>query len=240
METIDISAIGKILRKRAWFILLLVVCSVAAAGWVSFYVLKPEYEAKATIVVQGQSRGEDSLYNDLRANQELVKTYGAIIKSKKIADEVIRSLQLSVTAEELLKKVRVQETEESLVTTISVTDHDPQTAVNIANGFARSFQQNVGSIMKVDNVAILDEARTIAEPEPIRPKPFLYMAIAFVLALLGSIGLSFLLEFADKTIRREEQIEHVLGIPVLGVITNIDPKNAYKSKQEGVVVRHEG
>ncbi|MGD8189496.1 YveK family protein [Brevibacillus ginsengisoli] len=230
MENIDLIAIGKMSQKRIWLILFCIVLSVSLSGYVSFRVLVPAYEAQATIVVQGQNPSE--LYNDVRANQELVKTYSAIIKSRKIAEEVLTVLKLDKTSDELLKQVRVQETEQSLVTTIIVTDHDPKLAASIANEFARSFQKNIRSIMKVDNVAILDEASTSANYVPVSPKPYINMAVAFFVALLFSLGISFFLEFLDKTIRREEQIEQSLGIPVLGVIHTINPKKAQKNRQE--------
>lgn len=232
METTDLIAIGKMSHKRIWLILLCVVLAVSVSGYVSFNVLQPEYEAKASIVVQGQSPSEESLYNDVRANQELVKTYGAILKSRKIAEEVLHTLKLNKSPEDLLDQVRVQETEQSLVTTIVVTDYDPKLAASIANEFARSFQKNIGSIMKVDNVTILDEASTTANYEPVRPKPYINMTVAFLLSLLAGLGFSFFLEFLDKTVRREEQIEQSLGIPVLGVIHTIKPKKVQKTKQE--------
>ncbi|GAA4707921.1 YveK family protein [Brevibacillus fulvus] len=234
METIDVSAIAKVLRKRVRLILLVVTLSVAISGWISFFVLAPQYEAKATFVVQGNSQGEDSLYNDIRANQELVKTYGAIIRSNRIAEEVIQSLQLPLTPEQLLKKIRVQETEQSLVTTIRVIYGDPATAARIANGIAESFKRNVGQIMKVDNVTILDEANPEGKAVQIFPQPWLYVAVVFFLSLLGSIGFSFFLEYLDQTIRSEEQIEQVLAIPVLGVISTLESSQGGKNRPEGV------
>ena len=47
----------------------------------------------------------------------------------------------------------------------------------------------------------------------------LNVAIAFVLGLMFSVGLAFLLEFLDKTIKTEQDVEELLGLPVFGLIS---------------------
>ena len=42
--------------------------------------------------------------------------------------------------------------------------------------------------------------------------------LALVLGLLGGVGLAFLFEHLDDTFRRPEELEKLLGLPVLGVI----------------------
>ncbi|MGE5704694.1 MAG: YveK family protein [Clostridia bacterium] len=234
METIDISVVMKIMRKRLWLIVTVVLLCVAASGAISFYVLQPVYEASSTIVVQGKSSSADSLYNDLRANQELVKTYSSIIKSRKVAEDVIAQLKLPVTPVQLLQQVRVL-TDESLVTTISVVHTDPVQAVSIANAFAQSFRKNLPSIMEVDNVSILDEAKLEGNPSPIRPRPYVNMGIALVVSLMASVGLAFLLAVLDKTIQSEEHVEKYLELPVLGIIPRISHQKLGKRKKERMI-----
>lgn len=72
--------------------------------------------------------------------------------------------------------------------------------------------------MNVDNVSILSEARLAENPAPIKPNPKLNMAIAFVVGLMTAVGLAFLLEFLDNTIKTEKDVENYLGIAVIGVI----------------------
>ncbi|WP_019119381.1 YveK family protein [Brevibacillus massiliensis] len=232
MDNIQITDVRKIIRQRLALILIISIGSVAVCGWLSFFLLKPEYEASTSLLIQTHSANQDAdtLLNDVRANQELVKTYSSIIKSRRIAEDVIRSLHLNLSTELLLRHVQVEESDQSLVTTITVTDSDPAMAASIANEFAQSFQRNLGSMMKVDNISILDEAKVEGNPLPVRPKPYLNMGIGLVLGLLISVGLAFLLEYFDKTIKEEEQIEEFLLIPVLGTITDFQ-ENRKKQKK---------
>ena len=99
MEEISLQELFFILRKRLWIIILLLVISVAAAGVISFYVLKPEYQTFTTLMVgkpkdyQVENKIE---YNDLLLNQRLVHTYGALVQSRGVADEVIENLGLDM------------------------------------------------------------------------------------------------------------------------------------------------
>lgn len=232
MEALDITRIGQILRKRAWLIIAFVLLAVSGSYYVSVYVLVPEYQATSTIVVQGPTGSTlGSLYNDVRANQELIKTYGVIIKSRKIAEEVLADLKLPMTTDQLLHKVRVLGANESLVTSINVVDADPVKAAEIANSFARAFQANLSSIMKVDNVTILDEAIIGEKSTPVWPNPMINMGIAFILSMLISVALAFFLEVLDKTVQTEEQTESLLGIPVLGVISTIDHRKEKRQEK---------
>ncbi|GAX89381.1 YveK family protein [Effusibacillus lacus] len=234
MQEIGILELWKILRKRWLLILSAAIGSLGVSGFLSFYVLKPEYEATTILLVQTPQTNNQVAYTELMANQKLIKTYTEILRSRKIADDVINRLNLGISNEQLLEKVKVRSANESLITTITVIDQDPRTAVAIANGFAQSFSANLNSIMKVDNVSILDEAKVSHILSPARPKPYFNMAVAFFLGMATGSAFAILLEALNKTVRTEKQVEELLGLPVLGVITKMDRK-VRRNKRKPVV-----
>src|SRR5699024_1667483 len=63
---------------------------------------------------------------------------------------------------------------------------------------------------------------TGAAPQPVAPKPLLNIAIAIVLGGMVGVGIAFLLEYLDNTIRSDEDIEKQLGLPILGVISHME------------------
>ncbi len=85
------------------------------------------------------------------------------------------------------------------------------------DGLLQRFKEvGVAAGIGTNNISIVDEAKT-----PVWPyKPNLQMnaLLALVLGLLGGVGLAFLFEHLDDTFRRPEELEKLLGLPVLGVI----------------------
>ena len=62
--------------------------------------------------------------------------------------------------------------------------------------------------------------------KPISPKPMENIAIAFLIGILVSCGVAFLLEYLDSTIKSKEDVEAV-GLTVIGAIplVNIEDKD---------------
>jgi exopolysaccharide transport family protein len=70
--------------------------------------------------------------------------------------------------------------------------------------------------LKSNNVRLVDIARAPAAPtEPNIPRN---LAFGFVLGLTSGIGLAFLLENIDNTVRTTEQAQVISGLPALGMI----------------------
>ncbi|HEY9577423.1 MAG TPA: GNVR domain-containing protein, partial [Pseudobacillus sp.] len=94
----------------------------------------------------------------------------------------------------------------------------------------------------VDNVSILTEAEASDSLAPVKPKPLLNIVIALVVGLMVGVGLAFLLEYMDNTVKTEQDVEKLLDLPVLGSVTVIDTPNEKKSpvsSKEKAIVRSE-
>lgn len=98
-------------------------------------------------------------------------------------------------------------------------------------------QQNAiqsSSSVNLNNVLIEDRA----EPPlgPFKPDPFLNLTLALVVGCVAGIGLAFLLEHLDDTLQSPEDVERVLGLPVVAMIPHAGDKDA--AGEQAVVVRH--
>src|SRR5699024_4285798 len=145
-------------------------------------------------------------------------TYNVIITSNAILDSVVDELGLPYGANTLEKKIDVSSEQDSQVVSVTATDTDPVMTVKIANTVVETFQEEIPDILDVDNVKILSPAEIKADPSPVSPRPKLNIAIAIVLGGMVGVGLAFLLEYLDNTVRSEEDIEKKLGLPVFGTI----------------------
>ncbi|MCA9538573.1 MAG: polysaccharide biosynthesis tyrosine autokinase, partial [Myxococcales bacterium] len=71
---------------------------------------------------------------------------------------------------------------------------------------------------RANNVRVLDPA--LVPRSPSSPRLLLNLAVAAVLALMGGIGLAFLVDRLDQTVKTQEQLE-AFGLTFLGIIPSI-------------------
>ncbi len=229
-ETISLKEIVEVIKKRLRMILLITIIATTISAIVSFFILTPIYQSSTQLLVNQSQTDQSFDVNQVRTNVELINTYNVIIKSPAILDKVIADLNLDKTHSQLNNQVNVSSAQNSQVIEVTVEDPDLSMAVNIANSIATIFKEESSTIMQVDNVNILSVADASDNPAPVKPNPMLNMAIAFVIGLMVGVGLAFLLEYLDNTIKTEQDIEKHLGLPVLGTIASIQPEELQASR----------
>lgn len=215
----ELSDVRRILKQNLLLILSIIIIAVVSAGLVSSFLLKPVYEGKATLLVKKNGINQNQIeVDDLIASEKLVKTFAEIVKSRMVREKVINQMQLNMTSEQLLEKMSVQADNETLITTITVRDHDRVHVVTITNMLAKTAMQTWNEIMQIENVMMIDEAKQEYSMNPVGPRLYLNMAIAFAVSAMLGIGIAVIRELLDHTLKTEEEIEEKFGIPVLGVI----------------------
>ncbi|MBT2723998.1 YveK family protein [Bacillus sp. ISL-46] len=229
-ETISLKELLETLKKRLLLIVSITLIAAIVSGVVSYFFLTPTYQASTQILVNQKSK-EQSLYStsEVQTNLQLINTYNVIITSPAILDKVSEELDLNMTAAQLKEKITVGSEKDSQVVNLLVQDPNAEVAAQIANKTAEVFKKEIANIMNVDNVSILAKADVTENPAPIKPRPLLNVAIAIVVGLMAGVGLSFLLEYFNNTIKNEQDVEKVLGLPILGVIATIDDQKMQES-----------
>ena len=92
---------------------------------------------------------------------------------------------------------------------------------------ANVFIKKVNKLLKMENVQIIDVARTPGSP--VRPRVLMNIAIAGMLGLMTGLGLVLLVEYLDNTIKTPED---VLKYTQLSVIGSIPDFNGETSKRK--------
>src|SRR5699024_386200 len=220
-ETIELQQIFTILKKRMKLIIGTAVAVLAIAAFISFVILTPIYESSTQLLVNKEIEEDQFNSQDIQTNLQLIETYSLIIKSPAILDIVAERLNGEYTVSQLNEKISVNSVEQSQVIDIKVQDKSPNVAATIANETAKVFQEEIVELMNVDNVNILSTAEVSENPSPIKPNPKLNTAIGLVLGAMLGIGVAFLLEYLDTTVKNEKDVEELLDLPVLETISTI-------------------
>ncbi|MFB1097893.1 YveK family protein [Terribacillus sp. JSM ZJ617] len=231
-ETISLKEIFAVLKKRALMILSLIVSFAAIAFLVSYFLITPTYQASASVVVnQEENVDVSTLNNAIQSNISLINTYKIVMTSPVILDEVAKEMNLSLSSSELAEKLEVSSEADTQIITVTATDTSQAKAAELANTTVDVFQKEIPELMNLENVKPLSLAETVENPSPASPNILLNTAIALVLGAMVGIGLAFLLEYLDNTVKTEADIEKRIGIPVIGIISHMTEEDMKTNKQ---------
>lgn len=220
---IDLRELYEIVKKRFWLLAAMMLLAAGASAAATRWFVIPVYESATTLIVVKEQELEQTIqYNDVILSQKLVKTYGEIVKSRTVAKAVIDNLDLDLSAGKLIEMTTVNPVKDTEIISITVTGTDPAAITRIANELATVFMEQIVDIMRIDNVQVIDPAEKPAAP--VRPRPLMNVAIAAVLGLMAGLGLVFLVEFMDNTVKTVEDVEKRLGLPVIGIIPLVERK----------------
>lgn len=224
------------IRSRIWLLLLFVVGSLLGTGLYTHYMVPPVYQASAKLIVNPSVPQEGAAtlsWDQVNTSIRLIKTYKELILTSVIMDEVAsRNASFGISAESLTRMVDVDSVNETQVMTVRVSDLSYARAAVLANSIVQVFQEKLPDIMNVNNVSVLSLAKEEAAPRPVSPNMTLNLALALFASTVVAIGLIFLLDYLDDTIKCEEDIAVHLQMPTLAVISKM-AKSDWK-RQAGV------
>src|SRR5690625_109687 len=208
VRDINLKDFFHVIKRRLWIAVVITILSTTAGYFYSNHNYTPIYETSTRIIIE--------------SDNNYMSTLMVMIKDPIIMEKVQEELELSRSPESIAGQISVTRVDESQVIMISVTDQDPKIAMEIANATARSFKSEVGNLLDFDEVQLLSEAKE--NNFPINENKNRTVIIAFVFGLITGVGLIFLLDSLDERVDKESQVEEVLGVPVIGVISKINTK----------------
>ena len=218
---IDVFATLKVLWKRKFSIILVALVFAIAAFGYSAFLAKKEYQSTSRIyVVSRQNQDNNALTNsDLQAGSYLVKDYREIILSQNVLSQAIEELKLDLTPAELSKKISVSVPTDTRILSITAKDGDPKEAARIANGLRNVAAEKIISVTKVSDVTTLDEAEVPQSPSS--PNIRRNVLLGFVAGAGLMVVLLVVVEVLDDRVKRPEDVEELMGLPLLGVVPDI-------------------
>jgi capsular polysaccharide biosynthesis protein len=225
-KEINLKDLYRVIKKRFWVVFLITILATAA-GWFYSSLNKTTllYQTSTTMVINAEAGYRNTLQ--------------VIIKDTIVLEKVIKELGLEKSPEALAAGITVESIDETQVVKISVIDTNPNRAAEIANTTAEVFIEEIPSIMDFEEVRVLSEAKI--NPLPInQDNQHKIIITAFIFGVAVGIGLIFLIDSLDDSIKSERDIEMMLGIQVLGCVSKMNKKNINKRKSRQTNVEFRG
>lgn len=208
-------------------VIMALVGTVLAFFYVSYFVT-PVYSTSALILVQngtGFSTGGSTADGD---DDQKVNT-----------SDITQSVMLANTCTELFMRdpqmksiiagnsVTISAVEETYFLEIKASSSDPLEAANVANQVAKAapevFANYFDDAGKVDTV---DDAAIPSKPSSPNVKQFVIMG--FLGGLILALGISFLIEIIDTTVKPDDDLYEIYKIPVFAEIIDFEVEGGAK------------
>ncbi|AYE33896.1 YveK family protein [Clostridium septicum] len=220
-QTIRVQDLFDALKKRWRLIVIITLVSVILASILSFFIIKPQYEASTKIFI-GKEDTESQGYNqnDVLMYQKLMKTYSEAIKTKDLVSKALDKGNIKLDESKVLKNLTVVPVADTQILQIKFRSKNREEAKNVIKVVTDQFIATSKELVPNGNIKIIEQ---VSLPEkPVSPNKKMNIAIAFLLGIMIGTGLCLLLEFMDNTFKTKEQLERELDIPVIGVIPKVE------------------
>lgn len=220
----DLKQFLQVLRRRWRSIVAIVLLALTVSAVLTFVVMKPEYESKSRVLISIDVRDTTDVYAAAVFASNRSATYADLAKSSGLADRVIDTLDLPMTAEGLASRIDARIIEGTTLIQLTVRADDPREAESIARVTTDLFTDYIteleapgGDSTNAQITARVTDQPTF-NPDQVRPRPVINLVAAGLIGLLLGIGLAIARELLDRTVRTADHVAEVTDAPVLASI----------------------
>lgn len=210
----------RILRKRGWIIV--VVALIAAASAYGFSKMQtPIYSPSVKLSVVPARATDWGSSNSLK---DLLRNYAESIRTHTMATKVIDRAQLDMDTTTFLSRLFVSPDSSTFTLEIEARDRDPKVAMDMVDAMAKAFiedrdqwNQRQDKRDRIE-VTMLDSVYNLGFSQYSPRTRINTMAGGLFGALVGLLVIFFLEWLEMDVIRKSEDVERVIDVPVLGAI----------------------
>ncbi|MBV8980202.1 MAG: hypothetical protein JO086_04815 [Acidimicrobiia bacterium] len=222
-----------ILRRRL-VVVVLAVLVCAAAAWAAT-PKKAQYSAQSVIYIGAQKYalnpgGGAAQYtiDPTLVVKNIMSTYQAMLHSEPIASDAIQLAHVPLSSDEVLSRTTVAPDKDTQLLDVTVKDDIPERARRLADSLSQAFVSKIQSLDTSSNAPVQEGTlpgvpayvfeRAKLPSQPDSSGLARNMVLGGLFGLMTSIGIVFLLEYLDLTIKSPAEAERRLQLPVLAVI----------------------
>lgn len=212
---IDLKEIFYLLVSHWKSIFLAALLGAAIFGAYHTFLLKPSYQADASIYITST----DSMisFSDLQLSAALTDDYANIIKSRTVLNRVIDELDLNLDYRQLGQLISVDNPDSTHIVDIKVTCDDPEQSRNITNALMNISVDQIYQIIGSSEPTVIDYA--VAEAvQDVTPGLKKYLMLGGLLGAMIVCAIVVLRMLMDTTMKTVDDIDRYLHLPVLAAV----------------------
>jgi capsular polysaccharide biosynthesis protein len=234
-KELDLTELLQIFIKKWLIIFIFTAVGLILSFVITYFLITPKYQAD-TVLYIGQESGSlgniDVSLGQLQADSQLIIDYQQLALTRLVIDEVAKNTGLTVTDtaqttdtaadnrtmtyKEFRADTVIETVEDSRLFTVGFINADPEVARSVADELAKQLTLVVFEVVGVENIRVIDQAQL--PQNPVTPKMIQNIIVGGLLGFVLSLILIFMMAVLNDRVENEADIEHLIGIPVIGEI----------------------
>ena len=212
-RTIEIKELFELFKKKFW-IIIVITAIFAVRGYQSAAQLTTSYQARVKVYIGDSSNVMTGYMSDnVYYYNDFIASFKEIIMIEDFLNETLEKYDLGLTAGQVSGALSFTEKEGySPILEINYRSWSQELAREVLDILAKEFAQQAQKIMPDVQVQVIDSVKVY----PIVPNKTAPIRNGILIGIVLSVGLILVLDYLDDTIRKKEELEKILSIPVLG------------------------
>ena len=216
------------IKSKLLFLLLFTIVGTTAVGLYTVFIISPIYSVSSKLIMKNTSSQTNGQNNDaqtieaINLFQRQAKTYLEIADLPPVKDETNKALGLSPDDIAKIKSVKLTNDSGSQLVTITVRGLDRNLAELYIKEYVSQYNKFTADRLGRDNLSVVTEA--LGSDSPVYPVLWKNLLVSILVFSFVGFNVIFIKYVLSDSIDSYEDLEELVGTPVLGMIPTIERK----------------
>ncbi len=220
----NINRIFTLIKSKFLFLILFTLIGTVAVGLYTVFIISPVYSLQSKLIMKngsGQSTDAQTI-EALNLFQRQTKTYLEIADLPPVKEETNKALDLSPEEISKIQSVKLTNDSGSQLVTVTVRALDRELADRYIREYVIQYKKFTANRLGRDNLSVVTEA--LGSSSPVYPVLWKNLLVSILVFSFVGFNVIFIKYVLSDSIDSYEDLEELVGTPVLGMIPTIERK----------------
>ena len=224
----NINRIFTLIKSKFLFLILFTLIGTTAVGLYTVFIISPIYSVSSKLIMKNTSSQTNGQNNDaqtieaINLFQRQAKTYLEIADLPPVKEDTNKALGLSPDEIAKIKSISLTNDSGSQLVTVTVRALDRELADRYIREYVIQYKKFTADRLGRDNLSVVTEA--LGSSSPVYPVLWKNLLVSILVFSFVGFNVIFIKYVLSDSIDSYEDLEELVGTPVLGMIPTIERK----------------
>ena len=224
----NINRIFTLIKSKFLFLILFTLIGTTAVGLYTVFIISPIYSVSSKLIMKNTSSQTNGQNNDtqtieaINLFQRQAKTYLEIADLPPVKEDTNKALDLSPDEIAKIKSISLTNDTGSQLVTVTVRALDRDLGERYIKEYVTQYKKFTADRLGRDNLSVVTEA--LGSNSPVYPVLWKNLLVSILVFSFIGFNIIFIKYVLSDSIDSYEDLEELVGKPVLGMIPTIEKK----------------